>query len=169
MALAETLAQLQQAVAADSSGPPARPHDPLSGVRPEEPPWTPPPPKDTFTTYEELTLADGRVLRRYDTGSVRVENPTSGIIQEERADGSLLVSLPQGLVIYQEFRGEPLLVYDVDRGGLPEVARVVSLLLPGQKEHKYVFLFQDAEGSHLIELETLRYYRVRPHGPPNGR
>lgn len=117
---------------------------------------------DSFTGYEELALPDGRIVRRYDTGSVRVENVKSGIIQEERADGSLIVSLPNGRVIFQEFRGEPLLVYDTDRGGAPGLARVSSATLPGETTPKFVFHFQDYEGSHLVELETLRYYRIKP-------
>lgn len=122
---------------------------------------------DSFTRYEEIVLGDGRVLRRYDTGSVRVENPKSGVIQEERADGSLIVSMPNGKVIFQEFRGEPLLVYDTDRGGPPGLARVSSATLPGETSPKFVFHFQDYDGAHLVELETLRYYRVkRPTGAP---
>jgi len=116
---------------------------------------------DSFSNYEELNLADGRILRRYDTGAVRVENPKSGIIQEERADGSLIISLPNGRVIFQEYRGEPLLVYDTDRGGAPMLARVGSATLPGESSAKFVFHFQDQDGSHLVDLETLRYYRVR--------
>lgn len=116
---------------------------------------------DSFTDYDELVLEDGRILRRYDNGSVRVENPTSGVIQEERADGSLVVSLPNGKVMFQEFRGEPLLVYDTERGGPPGLARVSSAQLPGETQPKFVFHFQDFEGSHLVELESLRYYRVR--------
>lgn len=116
---------------------------------------------DSFSDYEELNLADGRVLRRYDTGSVRVENPKSGVIQEERADGSLIISMPNGRVIFQEYRGEPLLVYDTDRGGAPMLARVGSATLPGESTARFVFHFQDQDGSHLVDLETLRYYRVR--------
>ena len=123
---------------------------------------------DSFTNYEELQLPDGRVLRRYDTGAVRVENPKSGVIQEERADGSLLISMPNGKVIFQEFRGEPLLVYDTDRGGAPGLARVSSATLPGETQAKFVFHFQDHEGSHLVELETLRYYRVKAQSKPGG-
>lgn len=116
---------------------------------------------DRFSNYEELVLDDGRILRRYDTGAVRVENPTSGVIQEERVDGSLVISLPNGKVLFQEFRGEPLLVYDTERGGPPGLARVSSAQLPGETQPKFVFHFQDFEGSHLVELESLRYYRVR--------
>lgn len=116
---------------------------------------------DSFSGYEELNLPDGRVLRRYDSGSVRVENPKSGVIQEERADGSLIISMPNGRVIFQEYRGEPLLVYDTDRGGAPMLARVGSATLPGEPAARFVFHFQDQEGSHLVDLETLRYYRVR--------
>jgi len=120
---------------------------------------------DSFAGYEELNLEDGRLLRRYDSGAVRVENPKSGVIQEERADGSLIISMPNGKVIFQEYRGEPLLVYDTDRGGPPMLARVGSATLPGETQARFVFHFQDPEGSHLVDLETLRYYRV--NRPPS--
>jgi len=116
---------------------------------------------DSFTDYEELNLEDGRILRRYDNGAVRVENPKSGIIQEERADGKLIISLPNGRVIFQEYRGEPLLVYDTDRGGPPTLARVGSATLPEETQARFVFHFQDQDGSHLVDLETLRYYKVK--------
>lgn len=115
---------------------------------------------DSFTKYEELILEDGRVLRRYENGSVRLENPTSGVIQEERIDGKLLVSLPNGKVIFQQFSGEPLLVYDTVGSAAPGLARVSSASLPGEEQPKFVYHFQDGEGAHLIELESLRYYRV---------
>ncbi len=116
---------------------------------------------DTFNDYDELILEDGRIIKRYENGSVRVENPTSGVLQEERVDGSLVVSLPNGKVLFQEFRGEPLLVYDTENGGPPGLARVSSAQLPGDVKPKFVFHFQDFECSHLIELESLRYFRVR--------
>ncbi|MEW6281284.1 MAG: hypothetical protein AB1758_21920 [Candidatus Eremiobacterota bacterium] len=115
---------------------------------------------DSFTSYEELVLEDGRVLRRYENGSVRLENPTSGVIQEERIDGKLLVSLPNGKVIFQQFSGEPLLVYDTVGSNAPMLARVSSATLPGEPQPKFVYHFHDHEGAHLIELESLRYYRV---------
>ena len=116
---------------------------------------------DSYTSYEQIVLEDGRVLRRYDTGSVRVENPKSGVIQEERPDGSLVVSLPSGKVIWQEFSGEPVFVYNSEVKGPPGLARVVSVALPGDTVLKYVFHFNDGEGAHLVDLETLRYYRVK--------
>ena len=120
-----------------------------------------PPNVDCFSSYEEVRLRDGRVLRRYDNGSVRVENPKSGVIQEERPDGSMVVSLPTGKVIWQEFSGEPLFVYNPDIKGPPGLARVVSVALPGTEDSRYVFHFNDYEGGHLVELETLRYYHVK--------
>lgn len=116
---------------------------------------------DSFNEYEEVTLEDGRILRRYTSGAVRVENPTSGVIQEERADGSLVLSLPDGKVLFQEFRGEPLLLYDTEVGGAPGLARVSSAVLPGETQQRFVFHFQDGPVAHLVELESLRYYRLR--------
>lgn len=116
---------------------------------------------DSFNEYEEVTLEDGRILRRYNTGSVRVENPTSGVIQDEKPDGSMVLSLPDGKVLYQEFRGEPLLLYDTEKGGAPGLARVSSAQLPGENQAKFVFHFQEGEVAHMVELESLRYYRLR--------
>lgn len=116
---------------------------------------------DSFNDYEEVTLEDGRLLRRYTSGSVRVENPTSGVIQEERVDGSLVISLPDGKVLFQEFRGEPLLLYDTEKDGPPGLARVSSAQLPGETQPRFVFHFQDGPIAHMVELESLRYYRLR--------
>lgn len=116
---------------------------------------------DSFNDYEEVTLEDGRLLRRYSNGSVRVENPTSGVIQEEKVDGSLVISLPDGKVLFQEFRGEPLLLYDTEKGGAPGLARVSSAQLPGEAQPRFVFHFQDGDVAHMVELESLRYYRLR--------
>ena len=109
-------------------------------------------------------MTDGRVLRRYGNGSVRVENPRSGVIQEERADGGFIISLPNGQCIFQEHRGEPLVVYDTENGGAQTMARVGSLTLPGEVEARCVIFFRDTQVEHLVDLETLRYYRVK-RGP----
>lgn len=116
--------------------------------------------RDQFLEYEEETLADGRILRRYPDGRVRLENPASGVVQEEGADGSLTVSLPIGKLIYQQYRGEPLLVYDSSGRVPPQVAQVSSVSMPGLDEPAFMFHFQDPQGTHLVELETLRYYRL---------
>lgn len=115
---------------------------------------------DGFTSYEELALGNGLLLRRYANGAVRLENPTSGVIQEERIDGKLLVSLPNGKVVFQKFIGEPLLVYDTAGIQPPGLARVSTASLPGEEEMRHVYHFQDQEGAHIIDLCTLRYYRM---------
>lgn len=116
-------------------------------------------PEDEFESYDEESLDDGRVVRRYDDGTVRIENTVSGVMQEEPPDGSLTISLPGGKLIYQQYRGEPLLVYDSSGENPPHVAQVSSVTMPGM-EPAIMFHFQDAQGTHLIELETLRYYRL---------
>lgn len=116
---------------------------------------------DSFNEYEEVHLEDGRILRRYTSGSVRMENPISGVIQDEKPDGSMVLSLPDGKVLFQEFRGEPLLLYDTEKGGAPGLARISSTQLPGENIAKYVFHFQEEDVAHLVELESLRYYRLR--------
>ncbi|MBI3925314.1 MAG: hypothetical protein HY319_07235 [Armatimonadetes bacterium] len=116
---------------------------------------------DTILDYEELKLPDGRSLRRYADGRIRLENPLSGVIHEERPDGSLLISLPTGRVIFQEYRGEPLLVYHTDHQTGSGIARVGAVRLPGSAQLAYAIHFRDSHGHHLVELQTLRYYRVK--------
>ncbi len=115
---------------------------------------------DEFEDYDEEAMADGRLVRRYEDGTIRVENPSSGVMQEECPDGSLTVSLPGGKIIYQQYRGEPLLVYDSNGKYKPSIAQVSSVTMPGMEAPSVMFHFQDAQGTHLIELETLRYYRL---------
>lgn len=117
-------------------------------------------PVDSFHDYDEESLTDGRILRRYSNGAVRIENRASGVIQEERPDGSLLVSLPSGKDLFQQFRGEPLLVYDTHRGGPPRLANVARTRLPGIDEPRLVYHFEDSDGRHLVDVESLRYYQV---------
>ena len=83
------------------------------------------------------------------------------MIQEEKVDGSMVISLPDGKVLFQEFRGEPLLLYDTEKGGAPGLARVSSAQLPGETQPRFVFHFQDGDVAHMVELESLRYYRLR--------
>ncbi|MEW6280852.1 MAG: hypothetical protein AB1758_19715 [Candidatus Eremiobacterota bacterium] len=122
------------------------------------------PPRDEFIDYEEEVLEDGRILRRYANGAVRIENPVSGVMQEERTDGSLVVSLPGEKVIYQHFKGEPLLVYDTSGNNSPGLAQVSAVNMPGVERPTIMFHFADSNGTHLVELESLRYYRLNRAG-----
>ncbi len=116
---------------------------------------------DLFNEYEEEVLEDGRNIRRYPNGTVRLENPTSGVMQEERPDGSLVISLPGGKLLYQRFGGEPLMVLDTNGNSEPTLAQVSAVTMPDQDEPALMFHFQDRNGTHLIEMETLRYFKVR--------
>jgi hypothetical protein len=119
--------------------------------------------RDTFTQYEEKTLPDGNKVRRYDTGAVRILNMRSGVVQEERPNGNLLVSLPTGRVLFQEQPGYPLLVFNSILGGAPLLARVCIVQLGTESEARPAFQFEDEEGNHFIDLESLRYVKVQ-HG-----
>lgn len=119
------------------------------------------PPVDRYHDYDEEVLLDGRLMRRFTNGTVQIENRNSGVIHEERVDGSLLVSLPNGKDLFQQFRGEPLLVYDTQRGGPPALAQVATAELPGSSEPRLVYHFEDWEGRHLVDVEDLRYFRLR--------
>lgn len=119
--------------------------------------------RDTFTQYEEKTLPDGNKVRRYDTGAVRILNMRSGVVQEERPNGNLLVSLPTGRVLFQEQPGYPLLVFNSVLGGAPLLARVCIVQLGTDSEARPAFQFEDEDGNHFIDLESLRYVKVQ-HG-----
>lgn len=115
---------------------------------------------DSFTSYEEQELPNGNKLRRYDSGAVRVLNPRSGIMQEERPNGNFLVSLPTGRVIFQEQPGYPLLVFSSVQGGPPLLARVCIVQLGSGSTAQPSFQFEDEEGNHFVDLDSLRYVRV---------
>lgn len=115
---------------------------------------------DRYTEYSEELVDGSRVVRNFENGSVRLENTVSGVIQEERKDGSLVVSLPTGRVLFQQFAGEPLLVYDTESETPPRLAQVGYVHLPGNQEETVAYYFQEDDVSHLIELETLRYFRL---------
>lgn len=123
--------------------------------------------KDSFTNYSESPLQDGRTLRNYEDGKIRLINSTSGVIQEERTTGKMLISLPNGRIIYQDNPGEPLLVYDTRGNHEPLVARVS--LLRHATGSRYVYNFEDPCGTHLIDVETLEYFALPPGHAPRVR
>ncbi len=116
--------------------------------------------QDSFTSYEEHELANGNKLRRYDSGAVRVLNLRSGIVQEERPNGNFLVSMPTGRVLFQEQPGYPLLVFNAVHGGAPILARVCIVQLGTGAEAQPAFQFEDEEGNHFVDLDSLRYVKV---------
>ncbi len=123
--------------------------------------------RDAFSEYYESSLQDGRSLRNYEDGRIRLINHQSGVIQEERLTGKMLISLPNGRIIYQDNPGEPLLVYDTTGAAEPIIARV-SLLRQGLSS-RYVYNFTDHTGTHLIDLETLEYFHLPIGRPPRVR
>ncbi|MBX3167990.1 MAG: hypothetical protein KF760_11285 [Candidatus Eremiobacteraeota bacterium] len=118
--------------------------------------------QDSFSRYDEQELPNGNKLRRYDTGNVRILNPRSGIVQEERPNGNFLVSLPTGRIIFQEQPGYPLLVFSSIHGGPPLMARVCVVQLGAASEARPAFQFEDQEGNHFVDLDSLRYVKVAP-------
>jgi hypothetical protein len=135
-------------------------------ARAVEAPFQQPEIRDTFTSYEESELPNGNKVRRYDTGAVRVLNHRSGIVQEERVNGNMLVSLPTGRVLFQEHPGYPLLVFDSVNGGQPLLARVVIVQLGTGSEAAPAFQFEDPDGHHFVDLDSLRYVRVAKNQAP---
>ena len=116
--------------------------------------------RDTFSSYEEKALADGRLLRRYESGSVRLLNPKSDVIQEETPGGQLTISMPDGKVIFQENPGHPLMLFDTKNVGRPRVVRVVMVKVGAAKQATPAFTFTDDEATYLVDMNTLDYHRV---------
>jgi len=121
--------------------------------------------RDTFASYDEKKLPDGRLLRRYDTGMVRLINTTSDVIQEESPNGNFILSLPDGKVIFQENPGHPLLLYDTFNMGAPRLARVAMMKVGDNTEATPTFTFSDDEATSLVDMNTLRYYRIARKRP----
>ena len=101
-----------------------------------------------------------RLVRNYENGTTRTENVASGVIMEERPDGSLYVSLAEGRLIHQAAPGEPILAYNSVLGGPPRVAQVSSVHLDRNSEPTVALHFEDEDGVHFVEIDTLRYYRL---------
>ncbi|GMU51265.1 MAG: hypothetical protein AMXMBFR33_04110 [Candidatus Xenobia bacterium] len=100
------------------------------------------------------------LVRRYENGAVRVENISSGVIMEERPDGSLIVSLVNGLMLHQAAPQESVLVLDCNGRRPPQVARVSNVHLRGAQAPVTFMHFEDEEGEHYVDIETLRYFRL---------
>lgn len=99
------------------------------------------------------------LVSRYADGTVRRENPVSGVIQEDRPDGSLTVSLPGGRIMAQRYQGEPLLVVDLENGSPPLLGRLASAAIDGVPS--LVYHYEDELCHHVIQLSTLRYFKLR--------
>ncbi|MCE7871177.1 hypothetical protein DYH09_12460 [bacterium CPR1] len=133
------------------------------GIAPPEPVDSAGPPQVTVTDRLDHFQEEGdgqRLMRRYEDGTVRTENVASGVIMEERPDGSLYVSLAEGRLIHQAAPGEPLLAYDSVNGGPPRVAQASRVYFEADAEPTVALHFEDDCGVHFVELETLRYFRL---------
>mgnify|MGYP000911891971 CR=1 FL=1 len=104
--------------------------------------------------------AGNHLVRRYENGAVRVENLSSGIIMEERPDGSLIVSLADGLILFQAAPHESVLVSDSTGERPLRVAQVSNVYLRGSQTPVTFMHFEDEEGEHYVDIETLRYFRM---------
>lgn len=148
----------------------------LTGVMGGEPPLV----KGEFSDpcdVSRFSLEAGQsslMISRSPEGGLRRENPHSGVVQEEHADGSLTVSLPHGKVLCQCYDGAPLLVVDFDDpepSKAPLLARVMTARI-GQ-EASLVYHYEDPdEGHYVIEISSLRHFHSRrppitvPEGAP---
>ena len=103
---------------------------------------------------EECSLT----ISHYPDGAIRRENIHSGVIQEQRPDGSLIVSLPDGK-IFRQHLGAPLHVVDLENPGPPMPARVMNACIadaPSLVDH-----YEDPQAGHyIVEVSTLRYFQV---------
>lgn len=115
--------------------------------------------KDSVDEFQEI--GDGtRLVRNYENGTTRTENVQSGVIMEERPDGSLYVSLAEGRLIHQSAPGEPILAYNSVLGGPPRIAQVSKVHLDPNSEPTVALHFEDDDGVHFVEIDTLRYYKL---------
>ena len=99
------------------------------------------------------------LVSRYPGGALRRENPLSGVIQEERADGALTVSLPGGKILTQGCPGDSLLVFDLENPGPPRLGRMASTTIEGVPS--LVYHYHEPGCHHLVEVSSLRYFKVR--------
>jgi hypothetical protein len=116
--------------------------------------------KDNFLAYQEMQLPDGCLLRTYENGNVRRINPRTQLIEEETAEGNLLMSLPDGRYIFQEMPGAPLFLHDAEQPGHLQLVRAAGFQI-GHEHEIPAFYFEDGNQTLLIDLETLRTYRLR--------
>lgn len=115
--------------------------------------------RDSYLSYEERPLKDGRKVRQYENGNTRIYSADGSVIQEERDNGNFMVSLPTGRVLYQEQPGEPLMVIDSATRQPLGMARVVMLQL-GEGDPRAAFTFIDGNSAHFVDVENLKYYRM---------
>ena len=98
------------------------------------------------------------IVSHFANGTVRRENPRSGVVLERQADGGLTVSLPDGKQFFQSRRGAPVLVVDPDCPGGPGLGRMLKARI--EEEGSMVYHYEDPQRSHIIvELSTLRHFR----------
>lgn len=115
--------------------------------------------RDSYLSYQERPLKDGRKVRQYENGNTRIYSADGSVIQEERDNGNFMVSLPTGRVLYQEQPGEPLMVIDSATRQPLGMARVVMLQL-GEGDPRAAFTFIDGNSAHFVDVENLKYYRM---------
>ena len=97
-------------------------------------------------------------ISHYANGAIRRENIHSGVIQEQRPDGSLIVSLPDGK-IFRQHLGAPLHVVDLENPGPPMPARVMNANI--EETPSLVYHYEDPQAGHyIVEVSTLRYFQV---------
>lgn len=154
--LNKTLSFLQMVMGGDVPAPPTVIREPLG-------------PPDVMAWSAEHSLQ----VSRSPEGTVRRENPLSGVVEEQHADGSLTVSLPHGKYLCQCFEGAPLLVMDLDESDQgpdpPLLARVLNARI-GQ-DARLVYHYEDPEDGHfVIEIDSLRHFHSRrpPVAVPEG-
>ena len=152
----KTLALLQMVMGGDVPPPPMVVREPLG-------------PADVMAWSAEHSLQ----VTRNAEGSVRRENPFSGVVEEQHADGSLTISLPHGKYLCQCFEGAPLLVMDLDEAvpgpEPPILARVLNARIG--EEARLVYHYEDPEDGHfMIEIDSLRHFHSRrpPVAVPEG-
>ncbi|MBI3929982.1 MAG: hypothetical protein HY319_30870 [Armatimonadetes bacterium] len=120
-------------------------------------------PEDDLGHRERYQLNNGNWVDIDYRGHRKIENTTSGVIYEEHASGSAVVSLPDGRFLHQPFKGEPWLLHNpYDEEELPRRVQTGCTQIPGENKPRFVYTFHDRWATHLIDAQTLQYYVARP-------
>ena len=121
------------------------------------------PPVDRMTRSDATVLEDGRVVKRFEDGRVQIINNNNGVIHQESADGKLLISLPDGRLIMQEFPGDPMFVHDTNDLD----ARPVQAHLAADATGRLILLFTDDLGTQAVDVESSGILRTQRLGTPS--
>lgn len=103
---------------------------------------------------------DSLTISHEPDGRIRRENMLSGVIHEQRADGSITVSLPDGKILRQAFEGAPVLVMDLEQDNGPWLGRMVEARVHNDAPSTVYHYSVPEGGDYIVEMDTLRHFEV---------